>query len=431
VSRREPLGPVAVSIAGKSAEAITLVLLVTLVPRELGPSDYGVFAVALAAVALASAAMLPFGPALHSRFIPAAAPADRAGLALALTARLLRLRALQVTVFAAGAFALAVGLPEHFPAGPTVLVTLAVALDAAATLGFQAAIGLGYTGLWSFRYPLQNTLLVAAALPLHEVWGATGAVAAIPLAAAGALVAGGVVTARALRRVGRPDGLPPGVMRFAVVQSAADLFLLVGHRAPVLAVALLADSRTEAGFTALAAGVGLAATYAVWQAFYVELPRLSAGAAADPAGAEAAARSLAARAALVLIPAVLAGALVLDSLLPALVGERFRGVDAALGPALAVVPLAALTALVNQVAALRLRPGARLWASAAGAAAFVVTALVAVPRWESVGGTLALLAATAVTVSVSPALLPGVFGFRLLAASGAGSAAVLALSALT
>jgi hypothetical protein len=95
------------------------------------------------------------------------------------------------------------------------------------------------------------------------------------------------------------------------------------------------------------------------------------------------------------------------------------------------VPLAALTALSNQVAALRLRPGARLWASAAAAAAFVVTALVAVPRWESVGGTLALLAATAVTVSVSPALLPGVFGFRLLAASGAGSAAVLALSALT
>ncbi|MBA3243588.1 MAG: hypothetical protein H0T61_00225, partial [Actinobacteria bacterium] len=69
-----------VGLAGKALEAVTLVLLITLVPRLLGPTDYGSFAVALSIVTLGSAASALGGPTWMSRFVPTVAAADRAGL---------------------------------------------------------------------------------------------------------------------------------------------------------------------------------------------------------------------------------------------------------------------------------------------------------------------------------------------------------------
>jgi hypothetical protein len=76
--------PVATSLVGKAFEFLTLLLMVTLVPRLLGPSDYGLFALAVAIVTIGSASLSPGGVWLMARFIPATAPADRASVAQAL-----------------------------------------------------------------------------------------------------------------------------------------------------------------------------------------------------------------------------------------------------------------------------------------------------------------------------------------------------------
>jgi hypothetical protein len=67
----------------------------------------------------------------------------------------------------------------------------------------------------------------------------------------------------------------------------------------------------------------------------------------------------------------------------------------------------------------------RAVANAAGAGAFVVTAVVAVPAWQATGGTAALLAGMATSVAVGAARLPGAVGPWLLAAAFAGALATL------
>ena len=60
------------TVVAKSAEALTLIALATVVPRALGPADYGLFAVVLAVVGIASMSLSLGGPLLLSRFVPAA-----------------------------------------------------------------------------------------------------------------------------------------------------------------------------------------------------------------------------------------------------------------------------------------------------------------------------------------------------------------------
>jgi O-antigen/teichoic acid export membrane protein len=61
------------SVAGKGVEALTLAALVLLVPRALGPADYGGFAVALAVATGIATATGIGGPALFARVLGAGA----------------------------------------------------------------------------------------------------------------------------------------------------------------------------------------------------------------------------------------------------------------------------------------------------------------------------------------------------------------------
>lgn len=436
--RLGPRGPVAdapsavaVSLVGKLAEALTLVALVTLVPRVLGPADYGLFALALAVVTIGASAAALGGPALLTRFVPAAAAADRQALAYALAARLGRARAAQAAALVLAAIVLAAAAPERFPPVPTLLVGLALALEIFATFAFQLALGLGAARAWSFRFPLQNATLVLAALVLYEVAGLWGAVAAIPVASGVALATGAAVLLPRLERRPRRVAVPPDAIRFGLFQALGGLFVQVVHRGPVVVVVLLSGSETQAGLAALAAGIALAGTYVVWQAFTVDLPRLAAGATANLAGAEASARVLARHAAVVTVPVALVAAAALPWLLPHVVGAEFAAADAALVPALAILPLAPLTALLTQVTALRVRAGARSSAFGIGGVVFLLVALPAVPRWDAAGATAALLAGTAATALAAPFLVADVYGSRLLASLVAGAAAVLAVGWVT
>ena len=116
---------VLVGVVGKALEAVTLVLLFTLVPRLLGPSDYGSFAVALSLVTLASAASALGGPTWLSRFVPTVAVADRPGLARALAVRSARWRIGVCVVAALVATVLALGRPGPLQPLACFLVVLA------------------------------------------------------------------------------------------------------------------------------------------------------------------------------------------------------------------------------------------------------------------------------------------------------------------
>ena len=418
------------SVAGKVAELVTLVALAILVPRVLGPADFGRFSVALTVVTIASVAMMLGGPTLMARYVPAAAPAQRAPLARALTARLALGRAAQLVAVAAVAATLVLVDPAAFPADLTALVVLGLSLSVVATLALQAGLGLGRTGAWSARYPLQNAVLVVAVLVLYPVGGVTAAVGAITLSCAVALGLGVVTAGPALRGPGSAAALPEGAMRFAVLQAAGGALVQVAHRGGVVAMALLAGSTVQTGHVALALGVALAATYAVAQVFTVALPGLveRGNGGAPGSGAEAALRRLAGLALAVLLPAALVAALLLEEAVPAVFGAGYAGAVEAFVPALAMVVLAPVNALALQAAALRLRPEATLHSAVAGALAFALVALLAVPPLGATGGAAAALAGAVAAALTSIGLLPGAIGARVGGASLAGAAGVLAVA---
>jgi hypothetical protein len=310
----------------------------------------------------------------------------------------------------------------------TALVVAAFALDVAATLAFQAGLGLGLSTLWSFRYALQNTFLVAAAPPLHAVAGDAGAVGAVTVAAAGVLVVGGASVAPRLRQAEPGAELPEGALRFAALQGVGGLLVQFTHRGGVLAVALLNGSEAQTGFAALAIGVALAAYYASAQPFLVQLPALLESRGDDLDAIAAAGRHLARDALVVLLPVACVGAVSLDAVLPLVLGDGFEGADTAFGPALAVLPIAPLAALANQMTALWLRPGVRAWTAAAGAATFVLVAALAVPAWAAAGASAALLASTVAIVILSALIFRQALTAPLVLASLSGAALVLLLA---
>lgn len=418
---------VLVSVVGKVLEGITLVLLITLVPRLLGPADYGSFAVALSIVTVVSAAAALGGPTWMSRFVPTVAEDDRPGLARALALRSARWRIGACLLAAVVATALSLADPDRFAVLTCLLVVLALTLDVAATLFAQVALAVGGVALWSLRYPVQNLVLVAAVPTLHAGFGTDGALAGIALASGSALALGLVYVLSRLRGSTKATTLPLGAARFALVYGASGLFVQLLHRGGVVAVAVLAGSQVEAGYAAISIGIALALTYVVWQAFAVDLPRLSGSGETDD-GARAAIQQLAWLALTVVGPLAAISAVALDRLIPALAGERYRGVIASLGPALAIVPLAPLTSAVGQISALRLRPLPRLLATASGALVFLAAAIALVPGHTAAGASTALLLGTSAMAAIGAIAFRGLLDRRFVAASFAASLVVLGAS---
>ncbi|MDN5861431.1 MAG: hypothetical protein L0H84_22745, partial [Pseudonocardia sp.] len=357
--------PVLAGVAGKVAEAITLVLLATVVPRLLGPQDYGRFAVVLTLVAIGSVALTLGGATLLARYVPAAAPDERAPLARVMTQRLARNRAWLLGALTVVAGLLVLADPDRFPVLPTTFVLVALGLNVAATLALQAGLGLGHAWAWSARYPVQNGVLIGSVIVLYAAAGVTGAMAAVLVAAVAAAVLGAVAAAPLWRRGGAPVAFPDGASRFGLLQAAGGVFGQVAQRGGVVAVAVLAGSGLQTGYAALAVGVALAATYAVVQLFTVALPVLT-----ERPDAESTLRRLAGVLLAATVLATAPAALVVDIAVPFAFGADYSGAAPAFGPALAMVVLAPVNALLVQAGALRLRPEVLLRATAVGAAVF-------------------------------------------------------------
>ena len=262
---------------------------------------------------------------------------------------------------------------------PVLLVAAAAVLGTAATLLSQLSLGLERTVAWSLRYPLENAIIVAGALALYPRAGLNGAIAAIALGAGAAFVLGLCTAGPALRGARQGVALPAGVLRFARLQAASGALTQVVHRGVAPACALAGAGAVATGHAALAAGAALAITYAVLQTMLVGLPGASRAHARDPASAEAALRRTALWCAWAAVPVCGGVALAAEPLLAATLGEQFRPAADALRIALAGAALAPLWALANLLAAVREQPAAIFAGAAAGATAFVLVALLAVP----------------------------------------------------
>lgn len=446
------------SVAGKAVEVVTLIALATVLPRVMGPADYGRFAVPLTVVTIGSLALTLGGPVVLARYVPAVPEAERLALAKALGLRLARGRAVQLVVIAAVAAVGVMVVPDALRPVETALVVVALVLNTGALLALQVGLGLGRTTAWSFRYPLHNAVLVVAVLVLYPLSGTMGAIVAIVVAGATVGVFGSVVVSP-LRSVSRAQvGLPDGAIRFGVHQATGAALTQFAQRGGVIATAVLAGSSVETGYAALAIGIALGATYAVLQAFTVTLPHLAAD-MAKPASADSNAtgsappdsagprarklqrgddqngapthpqeevpRRLAGWMLAAIVPAAVVGVVAAGWMVPTVLGDDFSAAVPALVPAAAVVALAPPYSLGVQIAALRLRPGIATACGVAAALGFVATSVIAVPRWEAVGALSATLVGMALSCAVAVLALPGAIGGRLATASFGGALVVL------
>ncbi len=420
------------SSVGKVVELVTLVALATVVPRVLGPSDYGRFAVVLTVVTMASLALTLGGPTLMTRFVPAAPANERVSLARTLGRRLLITRMAAVLVIGCGAFVAAAATSLSMT--DTAIAVLATALHVVATVALLVLLGLGGTAAWAARFPLHNAVLVVSALVLYPIGGVSAALVAVLIAAAVTAVAAVTVAAPVLRAPRSMDvGIPDGALRFGALQAGGAALMQYTHRAGVLAVALLAGSSVQTGYAALAIGLALGATYAVLQVFTVSLPHLTArdvDRQLDQRAfeqAEAPLRRLALITTGALVPPLVVGALLLDRLVPPIFGHDFEGASTSFVPALALVALAPLYSLYVQVAAIRYRPRVALECGIVAALVFTVVAAATAAQWAAVGGTTAALVGSAAAVAVALVRLRPMASInQVLATCGAVGATLVA-----
>jgi O-antigen/teichoic acid export membrane protein len=400
-----PRRALAGSAAGKALEALTLAALVLLVPRALGPGDYGGFAVALAVATGIATATGIGGPALFARVLAPLQGSARRDVARALTRRVARARGTLLATLGAGAAGGALIAPGHVSARQIALVAAAALLGTAATLLSQLALGLERTVAWSLRYPLENGVVVVLALALYPRAGLDGAIAAVTFGAAAALALAIASTRDGLRGARSGTDLPAGALRFARLQAGGGALTQVVHRGAAPACALAGAGAVATGHVAIAAGAALAITYAVLQTLLVALPAAMRAHADDRAGAEAVLRRTAVLCATVVVPVCAVLGLAAEPLLAAALGDDFRAAAPALRIALVAAALAPAWALANQLAALRGRAEATLAGAAVGALAFAVVAAALIGSHGAAGAAGAMLAGVVATTAATFAAL--------------------------
>lgn len=416
------------AVQGKALEIATQVMLVTLLPRFLGPSEFGRLAVALSIVTLASFAISLGAPSAFARFVPAETEGRRAGLARTMTLQLLRVRSAQLAIAGAIGAILVLLAPGRFRALDVALVIVALAVEVVAVLAAQVALGIGRTWVWSFRIAAKNAALLLALPFLFQWLGPVGVLHSLVLSSVAGLVFAWWTVLGLIRRAERGVPVPDGAMRYGIVAGVALLVGQFTYRGPVLAASALAGSAVETGFAALAGSVAMAIMLAAHEVFAVSLPELVEHWGRDRGHAVGVLRRLGWWAEAALVPIAFAGVLVLDRGLPLVAGPQFASAVGAFVPILALLPLLPLPLLGWQGAALQLRPELALASNATGLFAFIASAALLVPTWGASGAGAALLAAAAASSLFTAWKLPACVTPRLLIVGVIGSLGVLTLA---
>jgi len=418
------------AIQGKALEIVTQGLLVLLLPRLLGPAEFGRLTLGLAIVTLGSVAISLGAPSAFARFLPAAPAERRAGLARTMTLRLAPIRVVQLAIAAGIGSSLVLLAPKRFDALDTTLVILALAAEVAAILGAQVALGIGRTRLWSFRSAARNAVLLLSVPFLFHLVGPPGVLYGVVLSCFAGLACAGWTSLLLVRRAERGVPIPEGALRYGAVAGVSAILGQLTYRGPVLATSVLARSAVETGFAALAGSLAMAIMFAVREVFTVSLPELVAHWGRDREHAQRVLRRLGWWVEAAFIPAALAGVLLLERGLPLVAGRQFTPAVGALVPILMLLPLLPLPILGWQGAALRLRPEMGLMITAAEVAVFTVAAVLLVPLWGALGATTALFLAVAASSVLTAWRLPTSVTPLLLSVAGFGAFGVLILATI-
>ncbi len=418
------------TLAAKWAELVSQALLVLILPRALGPSGYGEFAVAFAAVALLSASLGLGAPLAAVRFVPAAAARDRLDLtrAVARAVALSRLRILGVLTAAAVVLApVLLGIPLPL----TLVVSAAAWCAVASSVASELGLALGRPGIWNLRFPVENTLVVAAAPAGYAIAGAHGAIVGMAVAcvATFALLFGPL--AAELRGAAPGLSLPAGATEYARLETVSvSLGTFIKRGAP-LAMGLAAASAEQTGFAALAAGVGAAGAATMIDLLVVHLPRLVRIRAESRERARVEAERTARFGLFVAMATALPAALLAGPAIDLLLGSGFSGARDPVALALPAVPLGVAPGLATAVASLDLRPRPLAWSWAIGAAVFMAVAVAAIPG-SGASGAAAAMPAGLLAAGLSSAMLVGGRELRRTCLAGlAGAAMVAVAGALT
>ena len=417
-------GALVAVIGGRAAELVSQALMLLLLPRLLGAGDFGSFAVVQGFVTLGSTVAAVGGPTLMSRFVAATPAGERASMARALLVEGLSWRIAALVAAVTLAAALAVAKPDDVPAVPVACGATALVLTAAGSWASYVALGLGRVVVWSYRYAVQNVATAIVALVGYAALGVDGALIGLAVGAAVGLA----WSSRGLRPVLRAPRVaaPQGTRGFAVLLAVSGVAMQVAHRLPIPLVALGAGT-VAAGNAAVGIGVALAAISTVAHPFAVAMPAALAG-GGGVIRAEATLLHLGIRVLAVAGAAALVGAAAGPSFVSLVLGDEFRAAADAIGLALAAVPLAAVMAVLSQIAVLRLRLLTRLVASVAGAIAGVSLCAVLARSVGADAAAIGLLGWSVTVVLVTRLLLGDTGADRFLAAGCAATAAALGVA---
>ena len=398
--------------------------MLVLLPRLLGASDFGSFAVVQGFVTLGSTVAAIGGPTLMSRFVAATPEAERRSVARALLMEGLGWRLAALAAGLTIAAALAVAIPDEVPALPVACGATALVLTAAGSWASFVALGLGRVAVWSYRYAVQNVATAIAAIAGYAALGVDGALIGLAVGAAVGLAwtSGGMAKVLTAPRVPAPEG----TRRFAALLAVSGVAVQIAYRLPVPLVALGAGT-VAAGNAAIGIGVALAAMSTVAHPFAVAMPAALAR-GDDPTQAEASLLGLGTRTLAVAGTGALAAAAAGPPLVSLVLGDEFRPAADALGLALAAVPLAAAMAVLGQIAVLRLRLVTRVVASVCGAIVGMGICGALASSLGADAAALGLLGWSVTVVLVSRLLLGGTGADRLIAAAFAVTAGVLGVA---
>ena len=427
ISRLTSRTPRQAAVRGKALELVTQVLLVTLVPRLLGPAEFGRMTIALAIVTIGAVAISLGAPSAFARFVPAEQGTRQAGLARSMTMELLPVRGLQLALAGVIAATLVYAGPR-FDAGDATLIVLALVAEVAAILAAQVALGIGATWIWSFRNSARNLALLVLVPVLAPMFGSAGVLSSVAIGSLAGLLFAASQVVPLVRHAERDVPVPAGAMRFGRV---AGLGVLVGQltfRGPVIAASVLGLSGDEVGYAGLAASIAMAVIFAVRELFTVSLPELVGLWGRSQSEADQRLRHIGERMQWMLAACAVVGIIALDRVLPLVVGDRFAAATPAMVPVIAMLPFLPLSAMAVPSSALRLKPHIPVTIDSIGLVAFVAAALALVPRWGAAGAVAALLVAIVTSGVLTARVLPTVVTARLLATGSLATAGVLAIA---
>ena len=380
------------------ADVVRAVCYGALIPRLMGPDDYGRLSV-LISVAVYFAILPGLGSAqVMSRFVPGLRLAGNEEGIRRLYGGLLAVRLLTALLSAAACYAVVALWLSDLPLVLAVLMAVGVLLRVPGSLPFALLLGLDRAGRWGMSEVLRRWLSLLLVIPGYLVLGLPGAALAFTLTEVAVLALGFGWThgwlSRATLRIDRTELAP--YLAFSSYYLASNALALAAQQAPAPLVRAVSGEYEQAAYFASAqaaylVGVGLLGQVLLSLVPWLSALRESGHGARALAVAERMLCGLAVLGAVALLAALLVG----EPVVRLVLGAAYLPAVPCL-PALALALVSSGAVQVTRVVALiHDRPGLVVESSAVQLAGVLLLGPPLVAALGAPGGALAVLAASA------------------------------------